>query len=347
MRTTLQALLCSVAAACAPIGQHGDDHDGPDAGVDAGSAATCDQIETKTMDLTISGTSGFSGLPTKCWKLAGKLTLSSSSVTSLDKLGDLREVRDLVIDDTDLTKVDTKTAIEVTGDITIRNNDKLTDLTNVVPKTQLKSLLVEYNTQITSLGGLSKAVEIAGVTTIRNNTKLATLDLSHATRLVGGLTVSDNAELTTIDLHSLQSIGDATLGHDFTIRNNAKLTSLSNLSALEFVHGTFTIDNNDALTTLEGSMMSTTINDRKVVVDYNVVISNNALLHDTGGIAHVKYIGGSVSVSANPQLSYCEIREIDCCVDSGQVLVSGNQSSSCGQSGYSWCNQQLGYCPYM
>src|SRR5688500_2865925 len=59
MRNTIQALLCSfVASACAPIGeQGGGDFDAVDAGTsDSGTSAACDQMETKTMDLSVSGT---------------------------------------------------------------------------------------------------------------------------------------------------------------------------------------------------------------------------------------------------------------------------------------------------
>src|SRR5512134_3138633 len=93
MRTTIKALLCSVlATACAPIGEPGNGYDGPDAGVDAGSAsATCDSIETRSLDMTVSGTAAFNNVPSKCWRLAGKLTVSGSALTSVAQLGDLRE----------------------------------------------------------------------------------------------------------------------------------------------------------------------------------------------------------------------------------------------------------------
>ncbi len=333
MRATLTAML-SLATACAPIGERGSrDDDGPDAGV---GNATCDQIETKTMDLSVSAASGFSGLPNGCWKLVGKLTLSGAGVTSLDKLGDLREVRDLVIDDTDLAKFDTKSIVEVAGNVTIRYNDKLTDITNVVPKATAASITIEYNPELVAIGGVSKTTVVSGATTVRNNNKLAKLDLAAATRLEGGLLVQDNPVLGTIDLKLLDSV------RDITIRNNAGLYDLGTFAALDYVHGTLTIDNNDNLTTLGNTMMSGT-----TVDDLNVIVNGNLKLTELGGLAHLKYVGGTVTATGNSALTYCEIREIDCCVDSGQVLHSSNQTSSCGQSGYSWCNQQLGYCPYM
>jgi hypothetical protein len=338
MRTTLRALLCSfVATACAPIGEHaGANHDDPDAGVDGATSAACDQFETKTMDLTISGSAGFTNLPAGCWKLNGKLTLTGPAVTSLAKLGDLREVRDLVIDDTDLTKLDTKSIVEVSGDVTVRYNDKLTDLGNLAVKPLAKSIVVEYNAELTSLGGLAKAEVISGATTVRNNAKLASLDLGRATRLEGGIVVQDNALLAKADLHSLTSTAD------FTIRNNAALADLGTLAALHNVHGSFTLDNNDSLVTLANTMMTAS-----TIVDLNLVITGNAKLTQLGGLAHMQYVTGTVTANSNSELTMCEIRTIDCCVDTGQVLASGNKTTSCNTSGYSWCNQQLGYCPYM
>jgi hypothetical protein len=345
MRTTIQVLLCSLlATACAPIGERGGNNDGPDAGTsDGGSASTaCDNYEQRTLDLTISGDSGFTGLPTKCWKLSGKLTLSGPAVTSLAKLGDLREVTDLVIDGTGLTKLDTKSAIQVSGDIAIKNNNSLTEIANITVAPIVMSITVEYNAALTGLGGLAKTAIVTGATTIRNNGKLATIELGSVTRLEGGATISDNAELKSLNLKALQSIGN------FVIRNNAALTTLGSMSALEFIHGALTIDNNDALVTLDNTMMSgTTMADRKVWVDTTVTVTNNGALTEIGAIAHFKYVVGTVTISNNSNLTFCEVREVDCCSDTDAVLQSGNKTSSCGTSGYSWCIAETGSCPFM
>jgi hypothetical protein len=346
MRITIKALLCSLlATACAPIGERGGDI-GPDAGTSGdGSASTvCDNYESKTMDLTISGDSGFTGLPSKCWKLVGKLTLNGPAITTLAKLGDLREVRDLVVDGTALTKFDTKSPIKVTGDITVKNNSKLTEIANVTVEPALvKSITLEYNAELTGTGGLSAAEVISGATIIRNNTKLATVDLSHAKRFEGGLTISDNPAVTTFDLHSAESTGS------IIIRNNAALTNIGSMPALAFIHGSLTIDNNDALTTLANTMMAgSTFNERKVWVDQIVTITNNNALATLGAIAHFKYVFGTVTFSGNTNLTYCEIRSVDCCVDTDPVVQSGNKTSSCNTTGYSWCVAETGgNCPFM
>jgi hypothetical protein len=142
-------------------------------------------------------------------------------------------------------------------------------------------------------------------------------------------------------LKALQSVGN------FVIRNNGALTSLGQMPALEFIHGALTIDNNDALTTLAGAMSGSTWADRKVIVDQTVAVTNNGALTEIGAIAHFKWVTGTVTATGNGQLTYCEVREIDCCVDSDTVIQNANQTSSCSTSGYSWCTQELGNCPFM
>src|SRR5688572_1154323 len=182
MRTTIQALLCSLAACAAPIGgNYGDDDDvSPDAGVDGGAVTGCPAGEeiTKTMDLTVSGTSSFTNLPTQCWRLNGKLTVSGVAVSSLAKLGDLRGVKDLVIENTSLTTLDTTAPLQVEGAIRIVGNAKLTDLTKLEPSvTQISSIVVDNNPVLANLGGLGKVTRVMGETTITSNPKLTSIAL--------------------------------------------------------------------------------------------------------------------------------------------------------------------------
>jgi len=343
MRNTMQPLLCSLIVACAPIGETGNnDSVKPDAGVDdGGTAATCEPGTeiVKTTDITVAGDTAFSNLPTKCWRLNGKLTVNSASVTSLTKLGDLTEVKDLVIEGSGLEAFDTKTTVQVTGGIIIRNNAKLKDIAKVqiaTTATSIPFVSIENNAELTNLGGLDKLKIVAGETRIVNNAKLTTANLGSATRLETGLLIEGNPLLTNIDLHALDSVGN------FTLRNNAALTTLGSLATLRFVHGSIMIDNNDNLVSLANAFSSNLQR-----VDVGLSVTGNAKLNDLGGLAQIKYVELGAVFTNNSALNYCEIREIDCCVDTGQVSASGNANNSCGVSGYSWCVQQLGYCPYM
>jgi hypothetical protein len=326
MRNTIQALLCSLlASACAPIGeQGGGDFEATDAGAaDSATSASCDQMETKTMDLSVSGTAAFNGLPGSCWKLDGKLTLSGAAVTSIAKLGDLREVKDLVVEDTALTALDVKHAFAVSGNVTIRNNTKLTDLSKVEAKPTIGSLTVEFNPELTSVGGLAKASVIAGLTKIASNNKLASVSLGTTTRLEGGLIISSNPQLATVDLHAVDSVGA------IEIRSNAALTSLQ-LTALSQIHGNITIDSNAKLETLAG--IKSGIN---LPAPYGISITNNAALKNISSLARAQYIWGNVIVTGNTQLPFTAIHEVDCCADTGQLSASNNAGTQC--SGGHWC----------
>src|SRR4051812_3579371 len=193
MRTTTLALLCAVAGCMSPIDERQHDDFGADAGVDGSSASgVCDDYKIVTMNLTVSGSSNFNNLPTTCWKLNGKLTITGPAVNSVAKLGDLREVNDLEIGDSALSKFDSKSAIEVAGDVYIHDNGSLSDIANIHAKSTLRSLVVQTNPSLTSLGGIASATIVSGTTTISSNNKLVTIDLGSAQRLEGGLTISNN-----------------------------------------------------------------------------------------------------------------------------------------------------------
>jgi hypothetical protein len=328
MRTTTMALLCSLAA-CAPMSDRENDWSGPDAGVDDSSASgACDDLEiVNQANLTISGSSGFADLPTTCWKLNGKLTLTGPAITSLDKLGDLRGVNDLEINDTDLTRFNTRSQIDVTGDIYIHHNDLLTEIANVLPKGSVRNIRIESNAALTGLGNVSRATVVSGATAILGNAKLAAADLSSAQRLEGGLTIQDNGALTSINLSSLQSVGN------LTIARNALLTTVGTMSSMTNVHGTFTIDGNNSLTTL-GTLGNA------ILVDVGISITNNAKLSDLGQLAHASRVFGTVNISNNLQLDVTRAHDIGCCVQTGAFTASNNRTNQCSGNHYCLNTQQ-------
>jgi hypothetical protein len=332
MRTTSLALASLLTACVAPIGDRTHDDFGPDAGVDGSSATggSCDDLKIVTMNLTVSGSANFNGLPTSCWKLNGKLTITGPAVTSVDKLGDLREVNDLEINDADITAFNTKNAVEVGGDIYIHNNDKLTDISKIVAKSTTKSLRIDFNPLITNLGGTNKATIVSGVTSITNNVKLGTVDLASAQRLEGGVTISDNGALTAIQLPTLQSVGS------FAIERNPLLTSISSMSSMTQVHGLFTINDNDSLVSLGQFGTGITFGS-------GVTISNNLKLADTGAIQYAGSVIGVVSVNNNTALDVTRAHDIGCCVVTGGFTASGNKTTQCAGNHYCLNTQQNCY----
>jgi hypothetical protein len=324
MRTPL-LLALTLSACVSPIGEREHEDFGADAGVGRGSATGCDDLQIVTMNLTVSGTSAFTGLPTSCWKLNGKLVVTGPAVTSLAKLGDLREVTDLELDDSELTKLDMSHPLDVSGDIYIHNNDKLTDLSGVAAKSTVKSIRVEYNPLLTNLGGLKSATIVAGATTIANNSKLSTIDLPSAQRLEGGLTISDNGSLTSIGIPALQSTGA------ITIARNPQLTAINASSALTQVHSTFTLDDNDGLTTLGQFGTGTTFSS-------GVSITGNLKLSSLGALSHTQSVLGIISINNNSALDFTYAHEVACCVTSGGFTAQNNLYQDC--EGGHWCQNQ-------
>ena len=325
MRTTTMALLCSLAACAAPVGGGGGgyDNDGPDAGAD-GSAANrpCTDMEELTMDLPIAGTSGFTNLPTTCWRLKGKLTISGPAVTSVAKLGDLREVEYLELNNTDLTSFDSLANVDVTREIWIRYNDKLTGIGKLAVRGEATSITIENNPLLENAGGLGEATRVTGLTKIVNNPKLAAVNLGAATRLEGGLEVRENAALKSLDLRALQSVGSV------TIANNGELNQITTSSSLGFVQGSLYIENNDKLTTL--GQLGT-----GVQISTNLVVSGNAALSDLGDLQHANRIFGQVTLTSNASLDTTAAHAIGCCVNTGGFSAGNNKNNSCG--GNHWC----------
>lgn len=326
MRTTMLVVLCSFATGCAPLGNPGGstyEGEGPDGGVDgAAIGGPCNEIETFTMNLAIASDAGFSNLPTSCWKLNGTLTIAGPGVKSLAGLGDLRGVTDLELDNTGLTTFDSKSAIEVSGDIWVRYNEKLTDIAKLAAKDTVDSITIEHNPALVGLGGVSKATIVTGQTTILDNVKLQKVDLSNAQRLNGGLYVGDNRDATTLDIARLQSVGP------FTIANNGLLANVTSSTLLQFVHGTLTIDNNDSLKTL-GQFGNA------VQIDTNLVVTGNLQLADVGQLARATRIFGVAQVSSNAALNPTRAHDIGCCVATSGFTAAGNQNTQC--TGDHWC----------
>lgn len=333
MRTTTQLLLCSVLGlpACAQVGDGGGRFYGGSNDGSGSATRTCDDLVTLPGDMTITGSSGFTGLPDGCWELGGKLTLRGPAISSLDKLGDLRTVGALEIDSTALTSIGTPNMIHVTGDVAIHHNTNLVDIANVMPHGDLSSLMVEYNDVLPNLGGISATTRVTGATTIESNPKLTAIDLSHATRLEGSITIQDNDALTSIDLGQLSSVGS------FNLTHNIALTTLMPLTSLAYIHGTLTVSNNAKLSGLDGMSSSMTS------VDGSIAISNNAALSSLGQLTHVGLVGGSVLITGNSNLDYCQPQPFTCCMQiTGTLQITGTRTSSCQSHSWCWNNG----CPY-
>jgi hypothetical protein len=332
MRTTAltSSLLALMAAGCAQIGGGMGDTTGPDAGTEADA---CDTPTVKTMDITLSDASTMKSIPTGCWQLKGTLTVSGTA-TSLAKLGDLRTVDDLIINNGGLTTVDTMMPLAVTHSIDVEGNANLASLANVtLPNdasclTYIDSITVKANPKLTDLGGVANMMCVSSAVVISNNVNLTTVKLDQAQRLEGGLEISYNDRMTGITLGNVQSIT-----HDMIIQNNKVLTSFTTLSKLHFMHGSVFIDTNPLLATLPTEMVTP-----GPVVEVNLTITNNAALTELGAFTKIAGVNGIINITNNAQLDYCQAQEIGCCVGhNGTAMISaGNKSHTCSQHPTCW-----------
>ncbi|MFT3696209.1 MAG: hypothetical protein QM831_23925 [Kofleriaceae bacterium] len=322
MRTTASILFAIAATGCMQMGS-------PRQGTGSGSdrASDCDEsnITSKSMDMTVSDASDLKSIPSSCWTMDGTLTIASSA-TTLNKLGDLRSVKNLVIKGSNLTEIDTPEVLTVTGSIDIENAQKLTSLANVkVPAddcvTKLDGVTISANPVLADLGGIQNLECAAEAVTISNNVSLTQIKFDMAQRFEGGLEISDNTHLTTLSLSSLDSIT-----HDLIIKNNQNLATFATLAGLQYMHGSIEIDSNPALTTLPTEMQ-----DPGPVVEVSLLITNNAKLTNLGAFKKLGGVNGAMTITGNAQLDYCEAREVACCVGHNGVasISTGNKTKTC------------------
>ena len=341
MRTTaLTTMFLASLAGCAQIGPHGDDSALPDADT---SAAACDTPVVKTMNITVSDATTLKSIPTACWTLKGSLTVMGTA-TSLAKLGDLRQVDDLVINGGALTTIDTPSPLAVTHSVDIEGNANLTSLANLtLPNdatclTYIDSITVKANPKLTDLGGVAQMMCVSSAAVISNNVNLTSIKLDAAQRLEGGLEVSYNDKLTSLSIGNVQSIT-----HDLIIQNNKALTSFTTLSKLHFMHGSILIDSNPLLVTLPTEML-----DPGPVVELNLTITNNATLTELGAFTTLAGVNGSINITNNAQLDYCEARQVGCCVGHNGIasISTGNKNHSCSGAKPACAAANNNTCPY-
>lgn len=352
MTTTTLALAtfttAALAAGCTGNFGGGNKWTAPDA---TATAAACDRPEIKTMDITVTGTSMTMAdkVPSGCWNLKGKLTVSGATTSLEAVLGDLRQVDDLVLTNTQVTAIDTVAPLAVTRSLEVENNPVLTSLANLaLPNdasclTYLGAVTVTGNQALTDLGGVAKTMCVAGLTDISNNVELAAVTLDSAARLEGGLKVTYNTRMTALSFTQLQSVGSV------TITNNDALVTIGTINATH-IQGDLLIDANKSLRTMPTiSKAQTTAHDTTdvLVIAGAMMISNNDSLTNLGNWSYAGQVlnthsvlyPNAIMIKNNKNLDVCQAREVGCCVahsDTAQIN-SGNSGTSCNTGAHSWC----------
>ena len=243
-------------------------------------------------------------------------------------------------------QVDAFNNTEVNGTLTITGSD-INNLNGLSELTKCQNLLIVNNPVLTSVIGLANLGEVEHTLSITNNTSLTNLTGFSSLTTVGttsadGLTIGANANLTNVDglfsltfaaklvisgnpkLANLNGLSALTeVEHFFFIINNPLLTSISGLSHLTSISsgaGNLTIDNNDALTNLNGLSGLTyaaglVIKNNATLANLDALsnldevkfggidIENNAALTSLSGLSDVGPFGADLKIIGNPLLT--------------------------------------------
>ena len=161
----------------------------------------------------------------------------------------------------------------VGGLLLIEHNNSLDNIDGLSNLTSINggSLVIWGNSSLVNINGLEKLTSIEGGLVIRNNSGLADINgLSNLISIDKEVDITNNVALVHIDgLSNLTSIGG-----DLEITSNIILASLEGLSNLNHLTGPkLVIENNDALTHLDGFLSSVTSSN----VRFLFIIENDKL----------------------------------------------------------------------
>jgi hypothetical protein len=175
------------------------------------------------------------------------------------------------------------------GNLTIDNNDALTNVNGLSGLTYAAGLIIENNSALSNLDALSHLTQVQfGGLTIDNNDALTNIDgLNGITLLFGDLIVTNNQALLNVDgLSHIGGLNNLDARHNLEIKDNPSLTNVDGLSSVVGVRdGDLAIQNNDALTNIDGLSKLT-------LVGEVLIISDNLLLTNVDGLSHLEAVGG-------------------------------------------------------
>ncbi len=205
-----------------------------------------------------------------------------------------------------------------TGDISFTSQQQINNFAANYPGcTEIPGgVLIDGNTLITSLAGLSQLTSVGGNLEIELNFDLTTLSgLDNITTVGGNLKIYRNPITALTGLGNLTSIGG-----DLEIVRNNSLTTLSGLENLTAIGGDFWMDDNDDLTTLNSLNNLTTIGGNLWVegneslaaltglenistIDGNLQIERNFGLTDFTGLENITSVGQDLKIRSNANLT--------------------------------------------
>lgn len=291
-----------------------------------------------------------------CTSIEGRLIIGSnntSDITDLNPLQNLISTQGLLIQSTSLTNLEgLENLTSNNGELAIRYNNNLTDLSALGGVREVFSLDIDGNNVLTSIEGLNletinsyveitqnpSLVNLEGLEAltqipdhfeIRLNSALTSLQGLQSLNQIGALSITFNNSLTNVDgLSSLISLTGATNSSGINISNNANLISLQGLSQLNDIsNSTIQISSNSSLTSLAGL---DNINPNSIT-NLWITSSQDLSTCNVSSICDYLSAGGTATISGN-SVGCNSVQEVEefCegsagCYDGDVYLVQQNQ----------------------
>lgn len=228
--------------------------------------------------------------------------------------------------------------LESAGSVSLSQNAALESLAGLSSLRTVDFLSVFSNGALTSLEGLD-SLQSANAISIVKNAKLQTTAGFPRLIRAGSVAIGDNAMLETAGgMPELRTVSE-----DFTLRNNARLTSVTGLDRLDSVH-TVTVELNPRLNDLGGFGRLLRLD--RLSVRYNqdlqaltrlqglrqlqfLTVTDNPSLKELG-LDGLEGVEQGFNVSANPQLPTCLARTLADRVYSGMEMrvINGNDDAA-------------------
>jgi hypothetical protein len=199
-----------------------------------------------------------------------------------------------------------------------------------------QALAGNFQSDITSIAGLSDLVEIKGLLVINHNPFLTTLNgLNNVKSIVAGIEMNDNKKLVDMKgLESLSRLGTGEFYAQVNISNNAMLVSFEGLENIGELSELF-ISNNPSLTSFNGfqnlkRLQSLVINGNNsltslshlsglttfrpnpdMATDGRFQINNNTALQSMDGFQNITQFEGFIVIQNNGSLAnYCQLSNV-------------------------------------
>ena len=178
---------------------------------------------------------------------------NNTALTTISGFGALTNVRNLSIDGnlvlTTVSGFNALTSIDGgNGNFNIYDNPALTTLTGFNTLTTVRDIYFANNNALTTISGFGALTTVSNAFNIYNNAALTTISGFGALTNVGSFSIGENPALTTLTGFNTLT----TVGGNFYINHNLALKTITGFGALTTINGYLFINNNNALTSLDG-----------------------------------------------------------------------------------------------